>query len=355
MSAKKWLLFWSILSICTLITIGVCVYITDPFFHYHKPYTNKFYYQLNNQRSQNNGICKHFDYNAIITGTSMSENFMTSELNELFDVDSVKVCFFGASYKELNDNLQVALENNPNIKLIIRGLDYDQLFSDKDSMRFDESTYPTYLYDNNPFNDVKYLYNQDVVFGRVYSMLTYRNSGITSFDDYSNWQNDYPFGPEYVLKDGITFTPSSTYLHLSKDEEKNLKETLNQNLIALANEYPNVEYYCFIPPYSIVWWNNLNNDGTIYKQIEAEQCFIETILENSNIRLFSFNNRTDITTNLNLYRDYVHYNEDVNSQILHCLKNGEYELTKENYMDYLKTEIAFYTSYDYPSIMAQLK
>lgn len=79
--------------------IGAWVYHIDPFFHYHKPYTNGYYYTLNNQRSQNNGICKHFDYNALITGTSMTENFMTSEMDAIFGTNSVKVPFSEAPTK----------------------------------------------------------------------------------------------------------------------------------------------------------------------------------------------------------------------------------------------------------------
>ena len=71
------------------------VYKIDPFFHYHKPDTEKYFYELNNQRSQNDGVMKRFDYDALITGSSMSAYFRTSELDELFGTDSIKVTFNG--------------------------------------------------------------------------------------------------------------------------------------------------------------------------------------------------------------------------------------------------------------------
>ena len=115
----------------------------DPYFHYHKPYTDSYYYDLNNQRSQNDGISKHFDYNALITGTSMTENFKTSELNEIFGVNSVKVSYSGGSYKEMNDNLVIALKNNSNLKMVVRGLDTGMFFDAPDRMREDLGKYPT--------------------------------------------------------------------------------------------------------------------------------------------------------------------------------------------------------------------
>ncbi|MFR4763044.1 MAG: hypothetical protein ACLT9V_00610, partial [Anaerococcus obesiensis] len=73
----------------------------------------------------------------------------------------------GGTYKEINDNLVFALENNPKLKTIVRSLDYSKIFDDKDLMRTDLGEYPTYLYDSNPVNDVRYLFNKDVVFGRM--------------------------------------------------------------------------------------------------------------------------------------------------------------------------------------------
>ena len=91
MKSKSWLAGWFILVTVILGMVGTWVYKIDPFFHFHKPYTDVYYYNLNNQRSQNDGICKHFDYDALITGTSLTENFKTSEFDKIFGVNSVKV------------------------------------------------------------------------------------------------------------------------------------------------------------------------------------------------------------------------------------------------------------------------
>lgn len=133
------------------------MYRIDPYMHYHKPDTEGYFYSLNNQRSQNDGITKHFEYDALITGTSMTENFKTSEMDALFACNSIKVPYSGGSYKEINDNLKVAVENNPNLKMVVRGLDMGRFLDDKDVMRYDLGTYPTYLYDSNPLNDVQYI------------------------------------------------------------------------------------------------------------------------------------------------------------------------------------------------------
>lgn len=339
--------------------IGAWVYHIDPFFHYHKPYTNGYYYTLNNQRSQNNGICKHFDYNALITGTSMTENFMTSEMDAIFGTNSVKVPFSGGSYKEINDNLIIALKSNPELKTIIRGLDMERFFDASDTMRTDLGTYPTYLYDNNPFNDVKYLFNKSIIFNRAYPMTQANDKedfvpGIPSFDVYSNWQSSYTFGLHTVCPDGITLHPSENEIHLTEEDKVLIYENIYKNVTSLAEQYPDVTFYYFFTPYSAAWWKSRVESGTIYRQIEAEQYIIEIILECKNIKLFSFNNRTDITTDLNHYKDTIHYGQWINSLMLKWMHDGQYLLTKDNYKKYLADELSFYTSFDYESLNQQV-
>ena len=64
------------------------------------------------QRTQNNGIVRNFDYDGLITGTSITENFKSSEMDNIFGTSSIKVPYKGGSFKEVGDNISVALENN---------------------------------------------------------------------------------------------------------------------------------------------------------------------------------------------------------------------------------------------------
>lgn len=358
MKSKIWIAGWLAIVLVITGTIGFWVYKIDPFMHYHKPNTDGYYYVLSNERSQNDGITKHFDYDALITGTSMTENFKTSEMDDVFECTSIKVPYSGGSYKEINDNLKVALTHNQNLKTIVRCLDMGYFFDEKDVLRLDLGEYPTYLYDDNPFNDVKYILNRDIIWGRTYGMVIANDAddftpGITPFDDYARWQQGCKFGIKTVLPNGIANFQVGEPAHLTTEEKKIIKENIEQNVTSLANEYPEVDFYYFFSPYSISWWQTLFANGGIYRQIEAEQYIIELILESDNIRLFSFNNRYDITTDLNNYKDATHYGTWVNSLMLKWMHEGQYHLTKDNYKDYLAKEMEYYTSFDYMSINQQ--
>lgn len=355
MKAKKWLIGWGCLVLALLFLVGSLVVYVDPYFHYHAPKTDQFFYGLYNQRSQNDGILRHFDYDAVITGTSMTENFRTSELDTLFGVSSVKTSFSGGSYYEINRSLEAALRRNPNIRLIVRGLDLMMFYDDPQRLRNDLGEYPDYLYDNDPFNDVQYLFEKEIVIASAETILNARHGmqpGITAFDDYSRWQFAYSFGREAVLPFPIVSAPGAP-VHLSDADRALIRENVTQNVSALADAYPDVNFYYFLTPYSAAWWSDLVNNGTVYRQIEAEQYLIELILPHENIHLFSFNTVPEIVADLNNYKDITHYADWVNSRILRYMHDEKYRLTAENYRDYIAQELEFYTTFDYESLNEQ--
>ncbi len=358
MKAKIWLISWLIIVVSVLSVFGFWVYRIDPFFHYHKPILDRYFYPLNNQRSQNDGISKHFEYDALITGSSMAENFRTTEADKIFGCNSIKVAYSGGSYKEINDNIERALEANDRLELVIRCLDMGRFYDAYDVIRIDLGDYPTYLYDNNPFNDVKYLLNRDVVFSRVYQMTLDNDKegfkpGITQFDDYSRWQSSFVFGINTANPSGVTLTAKEQF-HLTKEEKEVISKNIEFNVTSIADEHPNVEFYYFYSPYSVLSWNAWRTDGTLYKMLEAEAYITELIVPHKNIHLFSFNNRTDITTDLNNYKDAGHYACWINSLMLKWMHAGQYQLTEDNYKDYLEQEYNFYTTFDYESINGQI-
>lgn len=358
-ASKIWIILYIMFVLMALGTVGKWVVRIDPFFHYHKPLIDRYSYDLNNQRSQNDGISKHFDYDALITGTSMTENFKTSELDEIFGTHSIKVPYSGSTYKEINDNVANAIKHNGKLKYVFRGLDMGKFMDEKNAIRQDLGKYPTYLYDDNVFNDVNYVFNRNVIFDRVYSMTVENDEedfspGITSFDDYSNWMGSYKFGIEAVCPDGVSEVVKGEPIHLTNEERERVLGNTKQNITDVAEKNSQITFYYFFPPYSAVWWKELVTNGTIYKQIEAERIVIEELIKYDNIKLFSFNNLTEITTDINNYKDKLHYGEWVNSLMLKYMHEGKGQLTKDNYESYLNKELDFYLSFDYSTLNNQV-
>lgn len=327
---------------------SITIYI-DPLFHYHAP-LEKYEYPIDNERYQNDGIIRHFEYDSIITGTSMTENFMKSEADTLFNANFIKIPYNAGRYKEINDNLKKAYTIRPNIKYIIRCLDYSYLIQEKNAYREDIS-YPTYLYNNYLFDDLNYVLNKSILFDRTLAVIQYTKEGneTTTFDEYTNWNADYTFGAESVLSTYTLGEPKPSR-RLTEAERIMILDNVRQNVTDLADEHPETTFYLFFPPHSICYWDVLKNDGQVDWQIDAEQAAIEEIIKHSNIRLYSFCNNFELICNLENYKDRGHYGEWVNSWILESMQNDKFLLTADNYQEYINTIRNFYNTFDYSSL-----
>lgn len=351
MNSSKKRCIWFLVSALVLLTFcGSLTVLVDPFFHYHKP-LDILQYPIHNQRYQNDGIVRHFDYDAIITGTSMTENFKASEFDALFGTSSVKVNYNGASFREINDTLLRAVASNPNIRIILRGLDGWGFFDDKDHMRTD-AEYPDYLYDDSLLNDVEYLFNKDVFFNYTLEALKHTLKGLptTDFDTYSSWDTSLT-GRDIILS--RYQRPENTDISnppLTEEEARNIQETLEQNVIAIARDHPDIQFYYFFTPYSIYYMDYLNQYGLLLRYFQAYEMASEILLEYDNIHLYSFFSDYDTVTNPDLYTDITHYCADINSLLLRRMAAGEYLLTPENADRHWQEVTDYYMAYDYPSL-----
>lgn len=332
-----------------ILMIMVTVIIIDPFFHYRKPLKKINYFITGNQqRYINDGIVKNFEYDSIITGTSMTENFRSSQFDNLFNSKSIKVPFSGGSYREINNIVDVSLKNKRDVKYILRGLDYRKIREEYSKMSY--GNYPTYLYDDNILNDYKYILSKGAFFQSLINLIkSLKSKENINFDEYSSWRNKES-GRDVVLRTYKRDENKKEKEKLTLQEIEIIKENIEKNVIELPKKYSDVKFIYFITPYSIVYWDSINQSGDILKQLEAEKIMIEIILEIPNIELYSFFNNYELITDLNNYTDAGHYNYKINDKILEWISRKEYRLTKENYKKYLEENKEFYLNYDYDKI-----
>lgn len=356
MDAKKWFKNCIAIILFVLAIAAVMVAYLDPFFHYHAPLPG-FYYVLDEQRSQNNGITRHFDYDAIITGTSMTENFKTSEMDALFGVRSVKLPYAGATLKEQNDNLVVAFETHEEIQYVIRGLDLSMVALDPEVMREDMGTYPDYLYNRNPFDDVKYLFNRDVIFRYCGVMLFNRlrglPGGVTDFDTYSYTGGNFNYNPAEALEGDPVFHEPQEIIPLTDEERQNAEINIQRHVCDLALAHPDTTFYYFIPPYSMAFWGKEKEFGKLERTLALHRMLIEEMVKVENIRVFSFGLMTEITADLNNYHDRGHYGPWVNSVMLEHMKEGRGEITKNSAESFLEAFEQLVRTYDYQQLTEQ--
>lgn len=335
---------------CLILVGGGTAWI-DPYFHYHKP-VEGFSYPLKRlrQRYINDGIIKNFDYDAIIIGSSMTEQFRTSQFDSLFGTKSVKTPFSGATAGEINNNLKKALKENSDVKIVLRCLDNNKLAVDATELRGDVN-YPTYLYNDNYFDDVYYLLNKEVLLGDVSTVLSYtvKNRESDSFDSYSNW-GQIETGKKAVLSSYKRPDKVFEEAILTEDEKKMEIENISANVIDVIENNPDCIFYLYYPPYSIVYFDTLRQRNELKKQIDIWKIATEMLLKYDNVKLYSWFDEYDMIGNLNNYRDYYHYDINISNQLVQWMREGRGELTPNNYEEHFNKVCEFYNNYDYEKL-----
>lgn len=333
--------------ICMLSLVGIFVFYVDPYLQYHVPNENMAYnMEMNSFSYYNPGIAKNYNYDTIVTGSSMSRAMMPSYIDEVFGGQTVKLSMAEARGKDFSILFSV-VEQNPNLKRIIMGLDTFAFMVDKDYSSYEK---PMYLYDNNPLNDGLYLMNMDGVLESK-KVLDYTANGgtTTSMDDYQNYVSINTFSRENVIQWCANVFPAEQSSLTNREELKQrIVENLEQNLIPTIEKNKEVEFLFYFPPYSIVRWGNTSN---IAEEMESMKTIVERLIRYENVSLYFYQGEQDVITDLDHYMDTIHFDSIVANKIVDYIADDDNKLTVDNYANVLDEFEAFLKNYDYVMLM----
>lgn len=349
MKSRKWVIGTTAAYLVLLAGIAGIVAWVDPYFHFHVPFAGMSYV-MEEEQYMNDGITKNFEYDAVLTGSSVTQNFSVERMNELFEVNAVRLTFKGEGYKRVSDNLDVALEKNPQLRLVIRGLDTMSYLYDPDYMGY--GSYPEYLYDTEAWNDVNYVLNGDVVFRKTVPQLlrTVQREPARGFDDYVSDAS----GDGEAVRQGHSRDSREPMQQDKAEAYERFERNMEEHVLKAVKAHPEVEFYFFFPPYSICWWDEVYRTGldTLEWRINLEKAMIEKLLPYENVRLYSFHSNFEWICDLDNYFDSVHYTKETSDHVLEWMKNGEYRLTEDNYEEYICSIKEFYLNFDYDAFFA---
>ena len=198
------------------ITINV---LHDPLFQYRNPFGAKpfedsdVYYSFLNATYQVPGMAKNFDYDTLITGTSMTQNFDSSYFDELMGTNALKLSLSGGNIHNISSVMKMALEHNPKLTKIYSSLDEFALEGDPDKVG---NQPPTYLLNENLFDDIEYILNKNVLINYTLNDLVITKQGklLTEPRDRIFTWYGFAYGEEKVLSQyslsDINSTPLSS-------------------------------------------------------------------------------------------------------------------------------------------------
>ncbi|AOZ92590.1 copper amine oxidase N-terminal domain-containing protein [Paenibacillus crassostreae] len=316
----------AIIMACIVILLTV---VLDPLQFYHKSFYPAIY--SNEQRYQNPGLAKNYDYDTIIIGTSMTENFLPAEVNEALDGETLKLSIRGSTADEHNAIASIALDTG-NVKQVLWGLDY---FSLKMGSK-EEIDFPEYLYDDKWWNDYNYWFNYSI-YEELFKEAVLRplnGNAPRQLEYLYNWNREVTFGAEKVAKVYKTSHQSEAYFGLNEEPIETVKAAFNDYVLSLVKEYPDVEFNFYYPPYSVLRqkvWQDTNNTR-YHNQLEMKEWMFEQFAQLPNVNVYDFQEESEWTYNLDLYKDLSHHNQDVNTWIVEAIgrEDAKYKVTQDN-------------------------
>ncbi len=324
--SKKFIKRLSLIILAGLVLIGTIVVVFDPFYHYHKPWFGM-KAVLNDKEYQCVGTLRNFDYDSLLVGSSVMENNDNSWYNEAFGVVAIKAIRSYGATADLCYLLDVAYEDH-DLKYVFYNIDPSSLYGSAETT-YESTGCPMYLYDKNPFNDVKYLFNKDVLFEKIPYEVASSFMGDYDENLSYNWAKWKSFGHEMAL--GLYYRSRTVNEMMPKDAYKENCEANIRLLTSQVEAHPETQFIFFYPPYSMLWWDMSYRSGETDAMIQCEKDMTKALLSYDNVRIFCFQNEPEITTNLELYMDTIHFSPEVNRLMLDQIIAGDYEMTLDNY------------------------
>ena len=238
-------------------------------------------------------------------------------------------------------------QNKSDIKYIFRCLDYNKVFDDKSDYNYDNV--PTYLYDDNPWNDVQYLFNKDIFIDNTLGVVKYTLHGqkMPDMDQYSSWAADHPVGKDYVLQNYSAPARCEDQKEFTEKEAEIVRHNVEENVLDMVKAHPETTFYFYTPPYSALWWYKTKCSGNLKRYFQAEQLQAELLLQYDNVKLFSFTDLFDLTCDLDNYKDDTHYSEQISEDIMDWIHDGTYQMTEANYKSRIENMTDYYLHYNY--------
>ena len=323
---QKFIKSFFIRSIALIVILIAVVVIFDPFYQYHKPLPG-LKSVLTDKEYQCIGTLRTFDYDSLIVGSSVCENYNNHWFDEGFDCNTIKAIRSYGATADLCYLLDVAYQNR-NLKYVFYNIDPSSLSASTETT-YESTGCPMYLYDTNYLNDIPYVLNKDILMEKIPYMLAFSMKSDYDEGNSYNWAQW-----KYFRADLATGMYSRLSSVKPMYEETYYEEELTGNIALLTAQieaHPETTFKFFFPPYSMLWWDNIYRSGERDAYLYNEKQATSALLEYDNVEIYYFQDEEEIVTNLDNYMDMIHFSKEINQVICDKLIAGEGRLTKDNY------------------------
>lgn len=360
LSPKQFIFGVCLIPLPVVVVLFGILWLYDPLQLFHKPIFRETTF-FGDMRLAARGIIWNYDFDSVILGTSMLENTSAKEAGEKLGGKWVNLSLINSSYDERAVILEYLFGYKKPQK-IIYSLESFTIASIKDSSRFD------YLYDENPLDDFKIYLNDRFIL----CALAWRESKDCTGNK----------GLEELLKwfdcEGKLFGGFEKWLKYGKKETiamlKNIKDApfvikkdnfdlekqrsyIQTYVLDFVAENPQTQFYFIVPTYSRLSYRIGSGDfdnKAFYNRALNLKWFVKELEKYPNAKIYGFDT-LDYADDIASYRDFIHYNVDMNSLHLDSIRGEKHILDSNNIDSYLKVMEDKIKNYDLKPFIEKAK
>nr|WP_315101013.1 hypothetical protein [uncultured Catonella sp.] len=316
---RKWIKVFVIGLSLFILIVSIIVYIIDPYFQYRVK-DNQYFLS---GRFVSAGLLKNYNYDTLIAGSSMTQNFKMDKFREKLGVMPLHIGLGGMKSSEMLEVVNLA-EYVGKADTYFLCIDLSNFISNTESELY------KYLLKDDVLSKLRYSLSYeawlrfmpvDIVLSSAKKMgidLPHKFTSSMSIDDLENWNDDYKFGKDIVLNNYKNSAFSVSKVD-NTDLLNNMKINIDKFLDELQIEDKIVNF--FFPPYSVLYWVNAQKEGYFESYLEAKKYFVEKATAKG-YNIFDFQ-IDELTMNLDNYKDTTHYKQEINDWMIECFANLE--------------------------------
>jgi hypothetical protein len=219
------------------------------------------------------------------------------------------------------------------VKTVIWGLDFPSFGGGTRRLAYGPGTFPFYLYDDNFLNDYHYLLNIDILRKDVRIALAANLRGWKTrafdMDSAHFWGFRYQFSRHAALQDWRKERDEHPVrAGAGEGDLDSMKHSFEMNVVPLVEGNPQVRFIFFLPPYSVLFW--VSGDAALETLMALKRYIYRRTRGLPNVKVFDFQDISDITLNLDNYKDWTHYSPEISKLIIDAISRDECLVTADN-------------------------
>jgi hypothetical protein len=307
-----------------LIAAAAVVYALDPFGLLRPPRGTPNLYGA--PRYQIPGLARHYPYDAVVLGTSTSNNFRPEDVAARLGWQAMNFAVAGSSLEEQRAALDVALATGK-VRHVFWGLD-PFAFLPRAGRDF-----PYYMYREPGWRTAQYFLSLGALRHGLVTLATAdaRRTSLARWNADQNWANWYVYGTDAVMRAWThrdTIRPAPLL-----DDPAGASRLAEDEIIAVIRTHPSVRFDLVLLPYSVLYYKMLLVDRP--REFDLFCALDDVVVARGaalpNAAVHNFRDTGDIVLDLNNFHDLIHFSGGVSLRIVGDVAAGSHRVTPASF------------------------